>query len=427
MARSTAQHARPLMGVQTRLGAEELAVIQTGSQIPPLSTRTLVISAFLVSLGAAVGQGFARFGYALLLTPMRSSLSWSYGQAGLVNSGNALGYLIGSLIVGPAVARWGASRVIRASLVTVSISLITTGLFDHLILLLVSRIAAGVGAGLLFIAGASVVLALDSSGHGDLPIGIYYAGPGIGIAFSGLLVPLVLGPLGWDWRAVWIALGSLGFLTLLAVEVPLRTARRVAPTPAMVYRERLFVLTDYLHLWPELTAYTLFGLGYIGYMTFVIAFLGSINVSPALRHSFWVLLGLCAACSGFTGRPLIRYLRPHHALSALLIALSLGALLPVVFPWRWSVVLSAVLFGSAFLAIVTVITLAVRTRIPQARWTAVMGNATFLFALGQFVGPTLTGVVADMRGGLGLGLLGSAAMLSLGAVVALCRGLTELT
>ncbi len=402
-------------------------MIQPGSQTLPLSTRTLVISALLVSLGAAVGQGFARFGYALLLTPMRSSLGWSYGQAGLVNSGNALGYLIGSLIAGPTVARWGASRVVRTNLLAVSISLITTGLFDHFALLLLSRFVAGVGAGLLFIAGASVVLALDSSRRGDLPIGIYYAGPGIGIAFSGLSVPLVLGPLAWDWRAVWVGLGALGLLTLLAVEVPLRTARRIAPAPVMAHKESLFVLRDYLLLWPELTAYTLFGLGYIGYMTFVVAFLGSINVSATLLQAFWVLLGLCAACSGLTWRPLIRYLQPHHALFALLTALSLGAVLPVVFPQHWSVVASAVLFGSTFLAIVTVITLAVRTHIPQARWTTVMGNATSLFALGQLLGPTLTGVVADVRGGLALGLLGSAVVLGLAAIIVLCRSFMELT
>lgn len=80
------------------------------------------------------------------------------------------------------------------------------------------------------------------------------------------------------------------------------------------------------------------------------------------------------------------------------------------------------LFGSTLLAAVTVVTLQVRTLLPQARWTAMLGQATALFAFGQLVGPTLTRVVTDVRGGLVLGLLGSAAILGLGAVIALCGG-----
>ncbi len=42
----------------------------------------------------------------------------------------------------------------------------------------------------------------------------------------------------------------------------------------MVRAEELFVLRDRQRLWSALAAYTLYGLGYIGYMTFVVAFCG---------------------------------------------------------------------------------------------------------------------------------------------------------
>lgn len=395
-------------------------MIESRAQSDLLSTRSLLASALLVSLGAAVGQGFARFGYALLLTAMQRDLDWNYAQAGLINSANALGYLAGSLAVGPVVARWGAPRVVRISLLAVACSLITTGLFDHIAMLILSRVISGAGAGLFYIAGVAVVLALDSSQRSDLPVAVYYAGPGIGIALSGLLIPFILGPLGWDWHAAWIALGVLGLLSLVAVEVPLRTTRRVTSTQAMAAGEGVLVLNDYRRLWPALVAYTLFGLGYIGYMTFVVAFLGSINVAPVLVQAFWVLLGVCAACSGFTWRPLVRRLRPHIALCLVMATLALATILPVVLAQDWSFVLSAALFGSTFLAVVTVVTAQVRILLPRARWTAMLGNATALFALGQLVGPTLTGIVADMRGGLAIGLLGSAAIIGLGALIALC-------
>ena len=380
-----------------------------------LSDRALLVYALLVSLGAAVGQGFARFGYALLLTSMQASLGWNYAQAGLINSANALGYLGGSLGVGAAVSRWGAVRVVRWSLVAVSLSLVATGLFTQLGVLFVARVVSGASAGLLYIAGMAVVLDLDSSGRSELATGVYLAGPGIGIAVSGLLVPVMLGSLGWDWRIAWIMLGVLGFLALVAVEVPLRAGnqREVVAAP------RLFVFADYLRLWPAMVAYTLFGLGYSGYMTFVVAYLRSINVAPPLVQWFWILLGICAAFSGFTWRPLIRRMRLHHALALIFATLVAGALLPVIVTAPWSFAVSAVLFGGTFLAVINVITLYIRACIPSQRWATVVGNATALFALGQLVGPTLTGIVADMRGGLAIGLAGSAATLALGGLVAL--------
>ena len=397
-------------------------MVPSSSQSIVRSQQALLGSALLVSLGAAVGQGFARFGYALLLPPMQQSLGWTYAQAGLVNSANALGYLGGALAVGPFVARWGAPRVVRFSLLAVSLSLIATGWFSAYWILLLARIVAGAGAGLMFIGGVAVVLALDTSQRSDLPVGVYYAGPGIGIAISGVLVPGMLGAFGWDWRAVWIALGVLGMLLQAAVEPPLRRAARLprASMPATAVRTRL-MFGDYLRLWPALLAYTLFGLGYIGYMTFVVAYLRATNVDPAIVQGFWVLLGVCAALCGFTWRPALRSLAPHHALSCILLALSVGAGLPVLFGELWSFALSAVLFGSSFLAVVTAITVEVRRTLPAERWTTVMGNATALFALGQLIGPTLTGLLADTSGGLALGLRGSAALLGVAAAIALIK------
>lgn len=396
-------------------------MIESQAQSRPLSTAALLTSALLVSLGAAVGQGFARFGYALLLTPMRDSLHWTYAQAGLINSANALGYLFGSLAVGPFVARWGAPRIVRLSLLAVSCSLITTGLLDGFGWLMLSRIVSGAAAGLLFIAGVSVVMTLAPAGRSDLPIGVYYGGPGIGIALSGLLVPVALGALAWNWRAVWIALGVLGLLIQLLVEVPLRAARAAQPPRGRASNQRLVVWDDFVRIWPALLAYTLYGLGYIGYMTFVVAFLRSINVAPGLVQLFWVLLGVCAAATGFLWRPLIRSLQPRHALFAVLATLAIGAVLPVLVTRTWSFMLSAILFGGTFLSVVTIVTLQVRAALPPTRWVAMVGNATSLFALGQLIGPTVTGLVADLHSGLALGLLGSAAVLALGAAIALFR------
>jgi len=212
----------------------------------------------------------------------------------------------------------------------------------------------------------------------------------------------------------------------LFVELPLRWAERATRlhASASTPRPRL-VLHDYVRLWPGLLAYALFGLGYIGYMTFVVAFLWTSNAASIVIQGFWVLLGVCAALCGFTWRPLLRWLAPQHALSCMLVALSVGAVLPVLVRAPWSFALSAVLFGSSFLAVVTAITAQARRTLPTERWTMVMGNATALFALGQLLGPTLTGMITDTPGGLALGLRASAVVLGVAAAIALIKPRSE--
>jgi hypothetical protein len=53
-----------------------------------------------------------------------------------------------------------------------------------------------------------------------------------------------------------------------------------------------------------------------------------------------------------------------------------------------------------------------------AQWPAGIAAFTIVFAVGQIVGPSLTGAIADGPGGLARGLAWSAAALALGAVLA---------
>ena len=80
--------------------------------------------------------------------------------------------------------------------------------------------------------------------------------------------------------------------------------------------------------------------------------------------------------------------------------------------------LAEVLPGAVFLSVVASTTAFVRHNLPQAQWAAGISAFTVLFALGQIVGPTVVGWVADGPGGLTRGLVYSAAALWLGAALA---------
>jgi predicted MFS family arabinose efflux permease len=61
-----------------------------------LSARSAWLIAIGFSLEPAVSNGLARFAYGLMLPAMRQNLSWTYTEAGWINTANALGYLIGA-------------------------------------------------------------------------------------------------------------------------------------------------------------------------------------------------------------------------------------------------------------------------------------------------------------------------------------------
>jgi hypothetical protein len=67
----------------------------------------------------------------------------------------------------------------------------------------------------------------------------------------------------------------------------------------------------------------------------------------------------------------------------------------------------------------------VRHNLPEPLWTAGIAAYTIVFAIGQIMGPSVVGWVADGSGGLLRGFLVSAGVLALGAgVAARQRGLS---
>jgi predicted MFS family arabinose efflux permease len=167
-----------------------------------------------------------------------------------------------------------------------------------------------------------------------------------------------------------------------------------------------------------LGGYTLFGAGYIGYMTFVIALLREQGASASFITVFYALLGIaCVGASRLWAGLLDRYRggQPQAVLNTLLGG---ATLLPVLSASAPVALLSGLLFGGVFLSVVASTTALVRHNLPPARWATGISAFTIAFAAGQIVGPTATGWIADGPGGLARGLVASAITLWLGAALA---------
>ena len=364
-----------------------------------------------------VALGCSRFAYALLLPAMRGELGWSFTTAGLMNTLNAVGYLIGALGTAWAAARLGQRTAFVGSLALTVLALAATAASRSLDALLAIRTVLGVaGAGAFVLGGAitSTISRRHTPHQGAVLIGTYFAGGGVGIVASGLLVPAVLdrfGPSGWPtgWLvlAVLAAAGTTA-ATIAAYAAP--TAPRAAPGSRRSWVGGLGRLAS---------GYLLFGAGYIGYMTFIIALLTQVWLSPQQIAAFWVALGVAGAISGRVWARLLRGARGGSAAAVLFVLLGVATGIPALTSATPALYVSGVLFGLCFLSLVGAVTAAGRDAVDPHDTTAALGMLTTVFALGQVAGPRLTGWLADRTGGHQLGLGVSAALLFAGAL--LCR------
>ncbi len=394
----------------------------------PSTLRT----AFALALGAAVSLGLARFSYALLLPPMRADLGWSYLTSGAMNTVNAAGYLAGALLTVSWLKRHAARRVFVWGSAIAALALIAHGLVTDDAPLYALRFITGVASAATFITGGLLAARLASGPFGGAPIdqhparkrtqvglilGIYYGGTGIGIVVSALLLPALISSAAshgrqHDWQIAWFGLGVTALFATLVMAMA--TRHLDAQASAATERSR-FPVRDFAF---GLAAYFLFGLGYIGYMTFVITLLREQRLSSALITSFFVALGVAVIASSWIWARVLQRYRGGEAMTLLHALLAIATLLPVLSAHPLAVFASGLLFGGVFLSVVASTTALVRHNLEPSAWSAGISAFTIVFAAGQIVGPTLIGWVADGAGGLRGGFACSAAVLAFAAIVA---------
>ena len=255
--------------------------------------------------------------------------------------------------------------------------------------------------------------------HAGLLLGVYYGGTGLGIALSAVLVPWVLELAQTQlhgWRFAWWALAGVCVAGTLLLRWPARVmAQWDVPVQAQGQKHGAFSWRPFGF---ALSGYAMFGVGYIGYMTFVVALLRNQGASPVAVMVFYGLLGLAVMASS---RIWAGLLDRHHGGGAMALLnglLGVAIVLPALTQNFVLLLISGALFGGVFLSIVASTTALVRHNLPQSAWAQGISAFTIVFAAGQIVGPTMVGWIADGEGGLERGLLISALALWLGSALA---------
>ena len=384
-----------------------------------VSPGRLLALSLALSVGAALSLGITRFAYCLLLPAMREDLAWSYTLAGAMNTANAAGYLLGALFTPWALRRWDPVLLLLRGALAATVFMALSGFFTDASVLLLQRLLAGVASASVFVTGGLLAARLgaqDPQRAGWL-LGVYYGGTGLGISVSALLVPWSLEFFGTQphaWRYAWWLMALVCLLGSLVVRWPARQLAEGGPSGQQAARARVALRP----LAFGLVAYGMFGVGYIGYMTFVVALLRIQGNSTQAISVFYAVLGVAVLASSRVWARLLDREKGGRAMALLNGLLGMATLLPAVSSNFTVLMFSGIVFGGVFLSIVASSTALVRHNLPQHQWASGISAFTVVFAAGQIAGPTMVGWIADGEGGLPLGLLVSALALCLGAALA---------
>ncbi len=369
----------------------------------------------LLGLGTAVALGFSRFDYALILPSMKKDLVLNFTEAGWLNTANAVGYLMGAIVAKPMIRHFGAQMNFRSGLILTSSAVLATGLFHAYLPLLLLRLLAGIFGAISFICGGVLAAGLfpGNAGRTAVSISIYMAGGGLGILLSGLILPIALSQCDdrcWPWA--WI---GLGIASLLCTAFSWSSAHSTQPQGDIYPGRSSWKISSFA---PLLSGYFFFGTGYIIYMTYIIAWIRESGRSVEEVSFFWALLGLAVIISPLIWKRVLSGWSGGRPMGAAIGITALGSLIPLFSTSFFSMIVSAVFFGLAFLNVPATMTTFLQRSLHQSHWGSSIAFFTVIFSLGQIIGPVVGGWIADREGILSTGLMFSFISLFAGALVA---------
>ena len=387
----------------------------------------------VVAMGTLVvfgALGLARFGYTAVLPAMQVGLGMDNTQAGALATANLIGYLLLSVIGGALATRLGPRQVISVALVLAGVGMLMTGLARSFPQAAFWRGVTGIGSGASNVPVMGLLSAWAVTRRRGLVTGIAVAGSSVALIVVGLAAPRLMAVFDQDgWRECWFVFGSATLLLASGAWLILRNrpaemgleplgaegeesiAAPEAATPewGRVYRSRA--------VWHLGLVYVAFGFSYIIYMTFFVKRLvaeGGYTQSEA-GHLFmimgWfsllcgVIWGAVSDAIGRKGALVIVYV--IHA-----VAFSLFAL----WTTRLGFTVSAILFGLTAWSIPAIMAATCGDVLGPRLAPAALGFITLFFGIGQAIGPSVAGVMADATHSFVSAFLLAAGTALLGAV-----------
>lgn len=365
---------------------------------------TIIIGGILF---LAVAMGMGRFSFTPILPFLRESEGISVQTGSWIATGNYIGYLIGALWAGRVVHNQKGILGIHVWLCFLSI--IGMGFTSSVTIWFLLRILSGISGGFIFVLTSSMLMDYLADNRLGKWSGYIFSGIGLGILISGLTVPFFV-----DYRNWQTAYFGLAIIAALFIFITFLFWRNLNAQPHTLKQNHEKVMKGFM-LWLAL-AYGLEGMGYIITGTFLVDIVYEI---PALRPYAgfsWVIVGLGAIPSAPIWMWLMTSFKATRIISIAYALQILGLILPVLSMNIYTVMLSALLFGSTFVGLVAMSTGYGRQLYPKQS-ASVVSVLTSYYASGQIIGPLVAAWIVGQFHSYDAALILAASIITLALVI----------
>jgi MFS family permease len=379
---------------------------------PGLHYGYVILAVSTLAITGALG--FGRFAYALILPSMQQGLGLSYGQMGLIASGNFVGYLTSALLCGLLATRYGPRLVGSVGLLLAGGAMVLTGLAGAFETAVALRLLTGIGSAGTNVAALGMVPRWFGPRRRGLVSGVIVAGSGIGLLVAGQVLPRVIAAGGDDgWRQSWYVLGAAAVVLAVGAGILLRD-RPADKGLRPLWAEAGIESEDHTPedgaqssngavwrtgaIWHLSAVYITFGFAYIIYATFFAAHLLKHGLGQVEAGDLWALVGLLSLGSAILWGSVSDRLGRKWALAVVFSLQAVALLLFAVGTDRPAFIASTILYGLAGWSVPAIIAASVGDYVQARQAPAALGLLTLIMGIGQVLGPGVAGAIADATG-----------------------------
>ncbi len=389
----------------------------------------------VMSVVTVIGAlGFARFGYTMILPSMKEGLGLSDAQAGYLATGNFFGYLTLALTCGFLASRFGPRIIITIFMFVISVSMVFTGLAPSFPVALVGRTLTGFGSGGTNVPVMGLVPAWFAAKRRGLATGMAVSGSSFGMLITGYLIPAILNRHGAEgWRYSWFYLAAFTFVIAVLCFLLLRNRpaeKGLIPIAAedeeansgeaKASSLQWGLVIKSAPVWHLALIYVLFGFSYIIYATFFARYLTwEAGFTIEAAGALWSAVGALSIISGFIWGSVSDVVGRKYGLAMVYFLQFLCFTIFGLWKAMPGYYLSALLFALTAWSIPAIMAAAAGDLLGPRLAPAALGFVTFFFGIGQMLGPTLAGPIADSTGSYTLAFVIAGAAALVGAVASL--------
>jgi len=366
-------------------------------------------------LTAVVSYGI-RLGYGVILPEMIKSLGISKTEGGLTYSIIFLMYTLFAPIVGNLTDRMGGRKVITFFCFVLALGVMMMGTVNRLNTALIFLAIAGIGISSTWTPVIALTTRWFSASKRGFILGVITLGSHLGYSVLGLVFPPLMAR--YNWRFGWTILGMATLVIVVVNGLVLRSKPEdlgllpwgegeKSPTLLTQVRPSYWAILKRKNFWQIGISYFFISYCYYTFISFIVTYgTMEVKIDYATAAAFASVLGFGAMVGSISISALSDSLGRNKTIFVSELIITFSVLFLILAQSNVLMIFIAVaIYGIFFGPIFPLYGACSRDYFESEVTGTVLGAWTFLYGIGAFVAPIITGYLADLTGTFRWGFL----------------------